>query len=379
MKQYAWLLLLVCGCGTAPGLQEHVAVLAGPAFEGRETGSEGERLASDYLAAQFREAGLTTTFQSFTGHGVEGRNVIARVVGASDEVVVLGAHYDHLGRQGEKIYAGADDNASGTAVLLEVGRRFARKPARRGLLFIAFSGEELGLHGSRSYVGAPLVPLDKTVAMVNLDMVGRLRESLIVFGADTGDRFREWLKDSPLKIVHNKDAVGPSDHTSFVLKGIPAVHLFTGAHADYHKPGDTPEKLNYEGLGRIADLVETLLRRIADAPERMIFVKPPPSASSGARVSKGAPPYFGIMPDYGYEGKGVRLQGVAPSSPAEKAGLKEGDVLTALNGKEVEDVKVYSGIFFAMKPGDELEIEVQRSGKPLKVRAQVAAKNRSDE
>jgi hypothetical protein len=327
-----------------------------------------------------REAGLRVETQSFTGHGVEGRNVIGRVPGTgSEEVVVLGAHYDHLGRQGDKIYAGADDNASGTAVLLEVARRLAAKPAKRGLVAAAFSGEELGLHGSRAYVRAPAAPLEKTVAMVNLDMVGRLREALIVFGADTGDGFRELFADSPLKIAHNRDAVGPSDHTSFVLKGVPAVHLFTGSHADYHKPGDTAEKLNVAGMEQVADLVETLVRRIADAPGRMAFVKPPAAEVPAGRVSKGAPPYFGIMPDYGHDGKGVLLQGVAPSSPAEKAGLKEGDLILGINGKPVEDVKAYSATFFALKPGDELLLDVRREGKALSVKAVVGAKKSSEE
>jgi membrane-associated protease RseP (regulator of RpoE activity) len=214
--------------------------------------------------------------------------------------------------------------------------------------------------------------------MINLDMVGRLRESLIVFGADTGDKFKEYLADSPIKIAYNKEAVGPSDHTSFVLKGIPAVHLFTGAHADYHKPGDTAEKLNFDGMRRVADLVETLARRVADAPERMTFVKPATTAEQ-PRAGKGGTPYCGVMPDYGYDGKGVKLQGVAPGSPAEKAGLKEGDLLLSLNGKDFEDIKAYSAIFFGLKPGDEVTLGYERDGKKSTVKATLLSKKMTTE
>jgi len=235
----------------------------------------------------------------------------------------------------------------------------------------------MGILGSRYYVNHPAT-LETTVAMINMDMVGRLRESLIVFGADTGDKFKEYLADSPIKIAHNKDAIGPSDHTSFVLKGIPSVHLFTGAHADYHKPGDTAEKLNYDGLRKVTDLVETLARRVADAPERMAFVKPAPSAAL-PKASKSGTPYFGVMPDYGFDGKGVKLAGVAPGSPAEKAGLKEGDLLLSINEQEFEDVKAYSSIFFALKPGAEVTLGFERGGKRQTVKATLLVKNRSDE
>lgn len=370
-------IVLLLSVAVPQDLEKDVKSLAAESFEGRETGTAGEEKAARHIIAEMRRAGLQPVVQPFQGHGTTGRNVIATVAGTMDEAVVIGAHYDHLGTDGKKVFTGADDNASGTAVVIEMARRFAKKPAKRTVILAAFSGEEMGLLGSKFYVNNPPA-VEPAVAMINLDMVGRLRENLIVFGADTGDRFKEYLADSPVKIAYNKDAIGPSDHTSFVLKGIPAVHLFTGAHPDYHKAGDTADKVNYDGLRSVADVVEALARRIADAPERMQFIKPAPSASL-PRPGKGGTPYFGVMPDYGFDGKGVKLAGVAPGSPAEKAGLKENDVLLTLNGKEFEDVKGYSSIFFALKPGDEISLGVERGGKRLSVKAILMAKNRSDE
>lgn len=373
--------LILAGCAAASSdLERHVRVLASPEFEGRAAGSEGERRASEYLAGEMRRLGLEVHIQEFSGHGGRCRNVVGLLRGASEEAVVLGAHYDHLGRDGERIYFGADDNASGTAVMLEAAARLAARPPRRTIVFAAFSGEETGLHGSRHYVHHPLAPLEKTVAMVNLDMVGRLREKLVVFGAESGDRFREHLADSPVPLVFNQDPVGPSDHTSFYLKGVPAVHLFTGAHADYHKTTDTADRVNYEGLARVADLVERLVRRIADAPERMAFRRVAAPAAAPGPAPPGATPYFGSVPDYGFEGKGVRLSGVSPGSPAEKAGLREGDVIVALDGQEVADVRSYSALLFSRRPGQQIEVEIEREGRRVRVRAVLAARRaRSEE
>jgi len=332
----------------AQDVEADAKVLSSEAYQGRETGTPGEEKAARHILAEWRQAGLHPVVQVFEGHGTSGRNVVAVIPGTIDEAVVM-----------------------------EMARRFAKKPARRTVIVVAFSGEEMGILGSRYYVGHP-VALETPVAMINLDMVGRLRGSLIVFGADTGDRFKEYLEDSPIKIAYNKEAVGPSDHTSFVLKGIPAVHLFTGAHADYHKPGDTADKLNFDGMRRVADLVETLARRVADAPERMKFVKPAPSAEL-PRVGKGGIPYFGVMPDYGYDGKGVKLQGVSPGSPAEKAGLKEGDLLLTLNGMDFEDIKAYSAIFFGLKPGDEITLGYEREGKKSTAKARLLTKKMTTE
>ncbi|HEX7898760.1 MAG TPA: M28 family peptidase [Planctomycetota bacterium] len=375
----ALFLVLLAGCA-GPGLEEHVAFLAGEACLGRETGTAGERKAADYIEAAFRKAGLEVRVQTFQGHGTTGRNVIGIARGTSEEAVVIGAHYDHLGEAKGGWHAGADDNASGTAVLLALARSFAHRPAGRTVILAAFSGEEMGILGSRAYTREPVVLLDRTVAMINMDMVGRLRESLIVFGADSGDRFKEYLADSPVKIAHNRDPVGPSDHTSFYLKGVPAVHLFTGAHADYHKPSDTAEKVNYDGLRRVAALVETLARRIADAPQRMKFVKVEGAAPLPGGPRKGATPYLGLLPDYGHDGPGVKLAGVTPGSPADKAGFREDDVILQVDGRDCADVKAYSAEFFKMRPGDEIALTYERAGKRDTLKVKLAAKEaRSDE
>ena len=372
-------LLLLAACA-GPQLEDHVLYLSSAECAGRETGTEGEKKAAAYIEAAFRAAGLEVRLQEFQGHGTTGRNVIGIARGASAEAVVVGAHYDHLGEAKGGWHAGADDNASGTAVLIELARRLGRRPAGRTVVLAAFSGEEMGILGSRAYVREPAVALEKTVAMVNLDMVGRLRESLVVFGADSGDLFKRFLEDSPVKIAYNRDPIGPSDHTAFYLKGVPAVHLFTGAHADYHKPSDTAEKVNFDGLRRVTDLVEILARRIADAPERMKFVKVEGAAPLTSGPRKGATPYLGLMPDYGHDGPGVKLAGVAPGSPADRAGFKEGDVILQFDGRDCADVKVYSAEFFKRRPGEEIALTFERGGRRDTVKVKLAAKEaRSDE
>src|SRR5262245_29742078 len=198
-------ILLILALTVGQDLEKDVKALADEAFEGRETGTAGEMKAAGHIVGEMRRAGLHPVLQLFQGHGTTGRNVVAVVHGTTPEAVVIGAHYDHLGGDGKKVYCGADDNASGTAVVVEMARRFAKKPAKRTVILVAFSGEEMGILGSRYFVNNPPT-LEPAIAMINLDMVGRLRENLIVFGADTGDKFKEYLADSPIKLAYNKDA-----------------------------------------------------------------------------------------------------------------------------------------------------------------------------
>jgi len=320
-------------------------------------------------------------------------NVVAILPGTNpslkQENIVIGAHYDHLGlghygareRSSEgRAHPGADDNASGTAVLLDLARRLSQFPAKpaRTFVFVAFSGEELGLYGSRHFVGHASF-LSSTKAMINLDMVGRLRENrLTVFGARSGENFTSIIADvarqAGLEITQS-DNVGRSDHISFYNKKIPVLHFFTGNHADYHRPTDTWEKLNIEGMGKISDLVLLATLRIANTEEAPVFVSlpsRPPTESSGDQ--QGFSTYLGSIPDYDATTDGVRLAGVTNGSPAARAGLREGDIIIQLAGKKIQNIEDLTAVLRGQKPGDEVAIVVLRTGKPVSLKAILRAR-----
>jgi hypothetical protein len=288
------------------------------------------------------------------------------------ETVIVGAHYDHLGLGGsasaapgeQAIHHGADDNASGTALLLEVARRLAAAgPLSRNVLFVAFSGEERGLLGSAHYTANPLLPLADTVAMVNFDMVGRLDgNKVIIYGTGTATSF-DALVDR-LGGAHGFDVAkepggfGPSDHASFYSKKIPVFHVFTGTHADYHRPTDTADKINYEGLGRLVGLTVDLIREIAQAPERPAYVEiaSPQFARGGDR------PYFGSIPEFGKPGKGYAISGVSKDSPAAKGGLKGGDRIVRLGDSAITNLEDFDSALRKHKGGDTVAVVVVRDG-----------------
>ena len=293
----------------------------------------------------------------------EALNVAALLPGSdpalAGEVVVVGAHFDHLGWGGEgsldpdavAIHNGADDNASGTAALLEVASALADGPApARPVLFLGFSGEEKGLLGSAHYVRNPTVALDEAVAMLNLDMVGRLRENtLTVYGMVTAPEWEGLLRDvntrspEPFELALLPDGYGPSDHSSFYGEGIPVLHFFTNTHTDYHRPVDDWDTLNGEGLERITDLVTQVTGAVAGAGTRVAELTPvesePPAPAGGDEPSgRGYGPYFGSIPDMTPTDFGVRLSGVREGSPAERAGLMAGDVIVRFGDTEVTDL-----------------------------------------
>ena len=302
------------------------------------------------------------------------RNIVAVQEGEgphADETIVIGAHYDHLGRGGvgsaapgsHEIHNGADDNASGTVALIEIARRLAAldKKLPRRIVLIAFSGEERGLLGSAYYIKHPLFPLDKTVAMLNLDMVGRLKDNkLIASGMGTATEFEPLVRrlnaQHAFELIKKPEGFGPSDHASFYAAKIPVIHFFTGAHGDYHRPSDDADKLNIPGIRRISSLVAETAIGLAEAAGRPTYqeTKAPQLGSGGSR------PYFGSIPDYSEEGPGLRLQGVTPESPAARGGLLAGDVIIQLGASRIGTIVDFDSALRKHKAGDKVKVVVKR-------------------
>ncbi len=312
-------------------------------------------------------------------------NVLAYLPGKTSEYVIIGAHYDHLGRgtfdslapsQIGQIHPGADDNASGTAGLLEVARILAplKGQLERGVLFASFAGEELGLLGSAAWVQNPTKPLDDAVAMLNMDMIGRIKDNKVyIGGVGTGSTFEKILEqahgNSPLKFEISQSGYTSSDHTSFVTKRIPVLFFFSGLHSDYHKPSDTWDKIV---PGTAADLLNVVARvavQLASDPGRPVFQtvmeNNPHSGSTGGGGGYG--PYFGSIPDFGQTENGVKFSDVKPGSPAAKAGLKAGDVLIQFGDKPIKNLYDFTDALRRSKIGDVVPVKVLRDGKELKV------------
>jgi peptidase M28-like protein/PDZ domain-containing protein/PA domain-containing protein len=306
-------------------------------------------------------------------------NVLAYLPGRTDEYVIIGAHYDHLGRgnfdslapsQIGQIHPGADDNASGTAGVLELARSLARQKVRfqRGILFASFAGEELGLLGSAEWVKAPTLPLDKAVAMVNMDMIGRVRENKVyVGGVGTGSTFRTLLEEaqtkSGLKLEYSAGGYAASDHTSFVSKHIPVLFFFSGLHSDYHKPSDTWEKINAGAAAQLLDLISDVGTQLANASTPPTFVAVVEDKPVGGAGGGGYGPYFGSVPDFGQVESGVRFSDVRPGSPAAKAGLKAGDILVEFNDTPIKNLYDFTDALRRSKVGDMVRVKVLRDGK----------------
>ena len=364
---------------------------------GRMTGSAGADSAAAYLARRFDAVGLQPAaggwFQSFTvakeapvaqhAHvgGLRGRNVIGLLPGRDpvlrNESVIVGAHYDHLGLGGfgslddsatGQVHNGADDNASGSAMLIRLAQRLAQDPPARTVLFIAFSGEELGLLGSAHYVKAPVYPLSGTMAMINLDMVGRLRDNrLIVYGTRTAREFPALIDSlnwhSGFDLKAQGDGFGPSDQSSFYAAGKPVLHIFTDLHEDYHRTTDDWEKINLEGFDRVTEFTLGLVTALANRPGPLapVEVAPPQhSAGAGPVVTPGYGAYLGTIPDMSENPGGVRLVGVRAGSPAEKAGLRGDDIITRIGSTEVPDLQAMTDALRSHKPGDTVDIVIRR-------------------
>jgi len=382
----------------AVALLNDVRYLASDSLGGRLIGSAGADSAAAFLARRFKQAGLRPSpqgwFQPFTVAqdapaaihagigGVVGRNVVGVLPGRDPElrndIVIVGAHYDHLGpgRFGSldpdstgAIHNGADDNASGTSALIQIARKLKTSPPARTVVFIAFSGEEAGLLGSDYYVKHPLFPLARTYAMVNLDMVGRLRDDrLLVYGVATARELAALLDSvnsvAGLDLRASGDGWGRSDQSSFYGAGLPVLHIFTDLHEDYHRTTDDWEKINADGLVKVADFTSEVVRALANRRGSLAFVSVPPpvlTASSNSS-SAGYGAYLGTVPDMSENPGGVRLTGVRAGSPAEKAGLRGNDIILQIGDIPVTDLQTMTNALRTHKPGDVVQIRIRRDG-----------------
>lgn len=349
------------------------------------------------LAAKLRaaaQAGSQLRLQTAVEPRLEEAHNVAALLPGTDprltgRFIVIGAHLDHLGRGGEgslapeqtgQVHNGADDNASGVAALIEVAHRLAGGPARprHSVLFLAFSGEERGLLGSAHFVRNPTLSLDSAVAMLNLDMVGRLRDNrLAVMGAGTATEWRELLaavngrQPRPFEFALSEDGYGPSDHSSFYARGIPVLHFFTNPHEDYHRPSDDWHRINAEGLDRIVELVSGIALA-AGAQPRLTLVAQARDPHAGApepAADRSYGPYLGTIPDFSPVPAGVRITGARSGSPAEAAGLRAGDVIVGFDGREIADIYAFTYALRARIPGDTVKIEVLRDGQRVTLTA----------
>jgi Peptidase family M28/PDZ domain/PA domain len=322
------------------------------------------------------------------------RNVLAGIPGSDpsmkNEWVVVGAHYDHLGlgdrnslapSQIGQIHHGADDNASGTSGVLEIARLAAKNKSqwKRSVLLITFAGEELGLLGSSQFVNHPTVPLNNVIGMINMDMIGRIsNDRLFVGGVGTSPNFKAWLEEFNqtvhLQLDYSDSGYGASDHMSFNSKKIPVLFFFSGLHTDYHKPTDTYDKINAAGAVKVLSLVYMIADRMASEPKRLEYteVQQPKPATAGSGGGYG--PYFGSVPDFRDDLKGVLFADVQNNSPAAKAGLKQGDLLVEFDGKPVQNLYDFTYALRSKKVGDIVPVVVKRNGQDVKVNVTLEAR-----
>jgi Zn-dependent M28 family amino/carboxypeptidase len=381
-------------------LKAHIQFLAADAQGGRAPGSTGEAASAEYIMGFFKKYGLSPKgtsefFQPFTytqadsphetdptkGVKREGKNVVAFLDNGAKNTIIIGAHYDHLGDDGRGnsleahpeglIHNGADDNASGVAGLLELARFYSENKQKEAynFLFIAFSAEEAGLIGSKYFTNNPTIDLKTAQIMMNMDMIGRLNDStnrLMVYGVGTAPELVELVKkqNETFKIITDSSGIGPSDHTSFYLKDMPVLHFFTGQHRDYHKSTDDIEKINFKGEKSVLDYMTRLIDGLC-AMDKLKFTAtkvPKASTSGGFKVS------LGIMPDYSFEGEGVRIDGVSDNRPAQKGGLLRDDVILKLDKYEVKNIYSYMDALNKFKKGDSCTVQVKRGKKTKKMK-----------
>jgi Zn-dependent M28 family amino/carboxypeptidase len=397
MKQYFILIFLVVFISCKQEkydrrMLKDITFLANDKLEGRATGSEGEKIASEYIAKRFKQLGLTPKgsdgyFQSFSfkpkkdPHSevkftettsdsiVTGRNVIGFIDNKMENTVIIGAHYDHLGygdegslHRGEKaIHNGADDNASGVSVMLNLADKLKNTNTNNNYLLMAFSGEEMGLLGSNYFVKNATIDTKKVNYMINMDMVGRLKDSMLaVYGTGTSPIWSQTINslNSDFKLIEKESGVGPSDHTSFYLNDIPVLHFFTGQHENYHKPSDDAELLNYDGMYQISEYIYAIISDLNDN-DKLTFVKTKNESDNVPRFKV----TLGVIPDYLFDGKGMRIDGVTDDRPAHKAGIKKGDVVVKMGSIKIVDMMSYMKGLSQFEKGNTTTVKVLREGK----------------
>ncbi|NCT19108.1 MAG: M28 family peptidase [Flavobacteriia bacterium] len=408
MRAY-WILIygvLLVSCKqsepTLVTLEDDVIQLSADAFEGRETGKAGEKKAADYITERFKNLkllpkGTNGFLQEFSFKNSSsphekpkfseeksdsltiGRNVIAYLDNQAETTIVIGAHFDHLGYgiQGslfpgvDTIHNGADDNASGVAMMLklayELQNENQQKVKNNNYLFIAFSGEEMGLLGSNYFVKNPTIDLNKVNYMINMDMVGRLNEekAISISGVGTSPSFSQTLQavnEFGLKIIENQSGVGPSDHTSFYLSDIPVLHFFTGQHEDYHKPSDDAHLINYVGMETLSNYILAVVKDL-DGFGKLAFRTTKNESEETPRFKVG----LGVVPDYLFDGKGMRIDGISEGKPAQKAGLQKGDIIKKLDTITITDMMSYMKALSTFEAGQKTKVTLDRKGEILEM------------
>ncbi|MFC4722811.1 M20/M25/M40 family metallo-hydrolase [Geojedonia litorea] len=377
-------------------IKQDVEFLSSDELEGRQTGTDAEIKAANYIAKRFDALGLTPKgtdgyLQQFSfkpktdphqevnytiignDSTITGTNVIGFLDNKAKNTIVIGAHYDHLGYgaegslyrgQEKAIHNGADDNASGVAVMLNLAGKLKNANKGNNYLFMAFSGEEMGLLGSNYFTKNPTLDIESINYMLNMDMVGRLKEdqTLAVYGVGTSPILKQVINanSKTLKIVENESGVGPSDHTSFYNAEIPVLHFFTGQHEDYHKPSDDFEHLNYEGMELISTYIFDIISDLNDNG-KLPFRKTKNESEDVPRFKVG----LGVIPDYLFDGKGMRIDGISEGKPAEKAGLLKGDIVVKLGDSLVTDMMSYMRALSSFKEGDKVNVVVKRNNKDI--------------
>jgi len=378
-------------------VRKHITYLASDELEGRAPGTKGEKLAQEYIVQAFSSFGLKPSgskkyYQTFEytershvhqaeGKGIErkGTNVIGFLDNNANKTIVIGAHYDHLGNEDGRgsslaadpigqIHNGADDNASGIAGLLELARIYSQNNVKENVnfLFMAYSAEEAGLIGSKYYTQNPSKPLNQILCMVNMDMIGRFRDStnsLIIGGVGTSPVWIPLVKklNTAFELKFDTAGMGPSDHASFYLKDIPVLHFFSGTHSDYHKPSDDVEKINFPGEVKILNYI----MKVVDSCTRLSSI-PFTKTKSNERKMTTFKVTLGIMADYSFGGPGVKVDGVSPEKPAEKAGILAGDHILKIGEFETNDIYKYMDALGRFEKGQKTEVEIKRGSTILR-------------